>query len=125
LSTTISSWKVLRHRHGRVMHPWDPGPSWIIPKIDGYHGKELGHPPPCPPPLEAINYIQGKLESQSLPILRQFWNPRPACTKMETQDAYGLGFGSFGYHWKANCNTSGVYHVLLKSSSLNPLITCR
>ena len=41
----------LHRRHGLVVHPWDPGPSWSTPKVGGRHTKEsLGRPPPWPPP---------------------------------------------------------------------------
>ena len=41
----------LHHRHGLVVHPWDPGPSWSTPKGGGRHTKEsFGRPPPWPPP---------------------------------------------------------------------------
>ena len=41
----------LRHYHGLVIYPWDPGPSWSMPKGDGEHPKEdCGRPPPWPPP---------------------------------------------------------------------------
>ena len=41
----------LHRRHGLVVHPWDPGPSWSTPKGGGRQTKEsLGHPPPWPPP---------------------------------------------------------------------------
>ena len=40
----------LHRRHGLVVHPWDPGPSWSTPKGGGRHTKEsLGRPPPWPP----------------------------------------------------------------------------
>ena len=41
----------LHRRHGLVVHPWDPGPSWSTPKRGGKHTKDsLGCPPPWPPP---------------------------------------------------------------------------
>ena len=44
-------WWVLRHRHGHVIHTWDPGPSWITPKTCGEDFKYVqGRPPPWPPP---------------------------------------------------------------------------
>jgi hypothetical protein len=33
--------KVLRHRHGLVIHLWDLGPSWSMPKINGCHENTL------------------------------------------------------------------------------------
>jgi hypothetical protein len=63
--TSISHWKglqiietfcryfyrVLRCRHGLVIHTWDPGPSWSTPQEDGEHLRDAqGRPPPWPPP---------------------------------------------------------------------------
>jgi len=43
--------RMLHHRHGLVVHPWDLGLSWSTPKGGGRHTKEsLGRPPPWPPP---------------------------------------------------------------------------
>jgi hypothetical protein len=39
--------QVLRQYHGLVIHPWDLGPSWSMPKIDEEREKEvIGRPPP-------------------------------------------------------------------------------
>jgi hypothetical protein len=43
--------RVLRRRHGLVIHTWDPGPSWSMPQEDGEHLRDAqGRPPPWPPP---------------------------------------------------------------------------
>jgi hypothetical protein len=63
--TSISHWKGLQiietfcsyfcrvlwcHR-GLVIHTWDPGPSWSIPREDGKHIRDAqGRPPTWPPP---------------------------------------------------------------------------
>jgi hypothetical protein len=43
--------QVLRRRRGLVIHTWDPGPSWSMPKKDREHLRDAqGCPPPWPPP---------------------------------------------------------------------------
>jgi hypothetical protein len=43
--------RVLRRRHGLVIHTWDLGPSWSTPKEDGEHLRDAqGRPLPWPPP---------------------------------------------------------------------------
>jgi hypothetical protein len=44
-------YRVLRRRHGLVIHTWDPGPSWSTPQEDEEHLRDAqGRPPPWPPP---------------------------------------------------------------------------
>ena len=40
----------LHCRHGLVIHPWDPGPSWRMPQrfIEEFEDAQE-RPPPCPP----------------------------------------------------------------------------
>jgi hypothetical protein len=43
--------RVLRRRHGLVIHTWDPGLSWSTPQEDGEHIRDSqGRPTPWPPP---------------------------------------------------------------------------
>jgi hypothetical protein len=40
-------YRVLRRRHGLVIHTWDPGPSWSMPQEDREHLRDAqGRPPP-------------------------------------------------------------------------------
>jgi hypothetical protein len=44
-------YRVLRRRHGLVIHTWDPGLSWSTPQEDGEHLRDAQErPPPLPPP---------------------------------------------------------------------------
>ena len=51
ISQSASPSKLLCHRHGLVIHNWDPGPSWSTPhEVEEHIKKIFGRPPPCPPP---------------------------------------------------------------------------
>jgi hypothetical protein len=43
--------RLLRRRHGLVIHTWDLGLSWSTPQEDGEHLRDVqGRPPSWPPP---------------------------------------------------------------------------
>jgi hypothetical protein len=44
-----------------------------------YNNKIIGHPIPCPVPLEANKVVQTKLESQSESSMSSYQNSEPAC----------------------------------------------
>ena len=86
VSQSASPSKLLCHRHGLVIHNWDPGPSWSTPHEDGEHIKKVfGCPPPWPPPQKTSKGVQVELDAQSKTRLSLFGTPGTARTKTDAQ----------------------------------------